>query len=177
MDISKIKRRFASEEARATDAPSAAGNAINASLQRNPTYSSPTADGSQFRSKFATALHEVADLYKMEVSDQMHLKSIEVISSQLSLEFANILQDEHLRIGTTQKALNLYLKTLWCLDLERPDPPHCPVDGTILGRANISGKWTELDSSEVYMEWIKRLRSHALGIGFDTLAEWELVVW
>jgi hypothetical protein len=172
-----IKKRFAAEAAKATDAESAARNAILASLQRNPTYSSPTADGGKFHRAFATALHEVADLYNSDVSEGDHVKVIQSISSQLSAEFPNILKGNRLRIGTTQKALNLYLKTLWCLDLERPDPPHCPVDGTILARVKISGKWTELDSSEVYMQWIERLRTHALRISFDTLAEWELVVW
>jgi hypothetical protein len=38
-----------------------------------------------------------------------------------------------MRIGLAQKALNLYLKYLWCLG-EIHEPPHCPLDSIVLGQ-------------------------------------------
>jgi hypothetical protein len=41
------------------------------------------------------------------------------------------------RVGTAQKALNLYLKYLWCLG-EIKTPPHCPFDRGIIQMLPVS---------------------------------------
>lgn len=68
------------------------------------------------------------------------------------------------RIGLAQKALNLYLKYLWCADLAAR-PPHCPVDAIILAAAGIKDAtpWTKLDSIDEYARLIERLRSRSAG--------------
>ena len=99
------------------------------------------------------------------------------MADALSSDYKGDLVLGRLRIGTVQKALNLYLKTVWCMEPSWPTPPHCPVDRIILERAGINGSWTKLDSMSTYCEWIERLRKHASGNGFDSVAEWELCAW
>lgn len=85
------------------------------------------------------------------------------------------LSDGRFRIGLAQKALNLYLKYLWCAGFAAR-PPHCPVDAIILESAGIRAAtpWTRLDSIEEYARLIEALRAIASG---RPLAEWELEVW
>jgi hypothetical protein len=51
------------------------------------------------------------------------------------------------------------------------------VDGIILAKARVKGKWTELDSIVLYRDWIEKLRVKASQDGFSNLAEWELASW
>ena len=54
------------------------------------------------------------------------------------------------RIGVAQKALNLYLKHLWCLDWIY-EPPHCPFDNGIIRLLRPTPRetlWTQMDSRE-----------------------------
>ena len=79
--------------------------------------------------------------------------------------------------GTSQKALNLYRKILWCLGLLRMPPAHCPVDRLVILKAKIVGNWTQLDSSEEYTQWISRLRHSAEASGYNARQYWELTAY
>ncbi len=158
---------------------SAMCNAIQASLQRNLTYlpnAHPEAR-QYFRAEFATAIDSQARRYQFGIAEHEHMAVIEEITKKMSQNHASILQNNCLRIGTTQKALNLYLKFLWCLESDWRTPPHCPVDGTVLKAGGILGTWTQLNSLEQYLSWISLLRSFAAKKGFASLAEWELSIW
>lgn len=176
-NIEQLKRKFVDEIAKVTTDEGAARNAIIAALQHNPTYISSNVDGTKFRLALSNQLRRHLEKYNAVVSDKEHCLTITQICESMSSEFAAILRNGRLRIGTVQKALNLYLKTVWCMGLISVEPPHCPVDGTILGKAKIVGKWTELDSIKQYMEWIEKIRSQARSRGFDSLSEWELIFW
>jgi len=154
-------------------------NAITAALQRNLTYEAraSTADRATFRYAFAECLHRYAEQYRNQVTERQHLDIIEQISYELSTQFTSILIHGRLRIGTCQKALNLYLKFLWCLDANWPAPLHCPVDRIVLQAAGLSDAWTKLDSIETYAEWITKIRATALAYGASSVAEWELQLW
>jgi hypothetical protein len=86
-------------------------------------------------------------------------------------EHANALNGSRFRIGSAQKALNLYLKMLWCFD-RIPAPPHCPFDRIVLSHVPDCEriKWTELDSPSEY----RRIVSCARSVAGGSLAEWEL---
>jgi len=154
-----------------------ADNAILAALQRNKTYVAGDIDSGPFRAAFADRLIDQTDRYAASVGDDDHCSVIDQIAADLSTEFANILVEGRLRIGTVQKALNLYLKTLWCMDRHRPAPPHCPIDRRVLEEAGIDKNWTQLVSIEEYREWIEEIRRCAIRSGFDSVAEWELCYW
>ena len=92
----------------------------------------------------------------------------------------NCLQEGHIesnkgriRIGTTQKVLNLYLKYLWVLN-KIPEPPHCPFDGIIIDMMELNEpiRWTKFDDIDVYNKLINKVKDEKM-----TVAEWELGKW
>jgi len=94
--------------------------------------------------------------------------------------FSSIFFKKNLRIGISQKLINLFLKHLWCLDLIN-EPPHCPIDGKIKillsQQFNVNGlrDWTEFDSIDdykKYFEVISKVKNNDLSI-----AQWELNNW
>jgi hypothetical protein len=76
------------------------------------------------------------------------------------------------RIGTAQKALNLYLKYLWCLGKIRM-PPHCPFDAQIIKKIPKSPcqSWTKLKDEEEYLKLVAAANDTANPL---SLAVWEL---
>ena len=129
-----------------------------------------------FRSELARFIREESQNYaqpNQPISDIQHCETIRRISDTLSHRFGNILKGGRMRYGTSQKALNLYLKFLWRLG-KVAVPPHCPVDSNVLEAAGISGSRTWSDSEKEYMGWIDSFRRKA---GTRSLAEWEYAVW
>lgn len=110
--------------------------------------------------------------YANGISEEKHLKNIQNISSDFSINMGpQYLDRNHLRIGTAQKLLNLFLKYLWCLGVIKM-PPHCPFDGVVINALELDDvKWTKLDDITEYNELVK----HARAVAKDKpLAEWEL---
>jgi hypothetical protein len=109
------------------------------------------------------------------ISDDEHCAAIGRISDGLSSKFARNLKDQRFRYGTAQKAFNLYLKFLWRLGLLGDgQPPHCPVDGLVLGAAGLAGSWTWSDDEQEYRRWITQIRRRA---GARSLSDWEFETW
>lgn len=167
------------EETQAGTPEAAMKNSIEAALQHNPTYRADVTNEQKgaFRRSLRECLCKYAPNYKDVVSDEEHIKVINEICESLSSQHGQILRNSRLRIGTVQKALNLYLKFLWCLDQKRAAPPHCPIDRIILTEAGLDGSWTKLDSIELYMDWVSKLRKIAQEEGFESLQQWEMSVW
>jgi len=145
-------------------------------LGRNKTYRDGPDDGIRiaFRTAWATLIRDESRTYAQPVSDSQHCEIIQRISDTLSSTFGELLIDGRLRYGTSQKALNLYLKYLWRLEIITATPPHCPVDRQVLTAGGIDGTWTKCDSEKQYMEWIGMLRVKAKPL---CLAEWEYGIW
>lgn len=157
----------------------AASNSIQAALQHNPTYG-PSVDEKDkhcFRVDWATLLASTAAGYRSTRSDDEHCTALEIIADSLSNRHASILLDGRLRIGAVQKAFNLYLKFMWCMEHNRPAPPHCPIDRPILEYVGIRSNWTAIKDISTYRDLIESLRSHATSDGYSSLAEWELKTW
>jgi hypothetical protein len=85
------------------------------------------------------------------------------------------LKNGRFRIGIAQKALNLYLKYLWCVGLI-PMPPHCPFDSSIIGHLPecMNFNWTAIDSIDDYQKLVNSARKKA---DDKPIAEWELELW
>ena len=148
---------------------------IKAALQRNKVYKNKEhyERREKLRQEWARLLSKEAQAYKNAdhpISDEQHCAAIARIADALSSEFGEILAEGRLRFGTSQKALNLFLKYLWAFH-EIQMPPHCPIDSVVLDRAGIAGSWTKCDSAEEYMGWINEIRKRL------TLAEWENEIW
>jgi hypothetical protein len=96
------------------------------------------------------------------------------LSKELTERFGQYLCGNKFRIGIAQKAINLYLKFLWCMK-EIPTPPHCTIDGRIISTLGLTDAWTKLDSIQEYKQIIEKCKEQA---GKNrSAAEWELETW
>ncbi len=176
--IEQSKKRFL-DFTRVTTSDDAMRNSLTAALQRNLTYqnSANWISRKQFQGEFKRKIYFSAEQYRLGITEERHLETITAISDDLSHHFVCSLVDGRLRIGTVQKALNLYIKFMWCLEQNWNTPPHCPIDRIVLQSVNINEAWTKLDSIKLYSEWISVIRKEAEATKATSIAEWELNLW
>ena len=157
----------------------ALGNCVRAAFGRNRIYKK---DINQYRREnlrcdLKSELLLIAEPYRETIiSEAKHEENIQELSNRLTKKHSAILKEDCFKIGTSQKALNLFLKFLWCLG-KLPgglEPVHCPLDGVILKKASIYKAWTKLNEIEVYRKWITKIRSK---ISPNSLSSWELAEW
>lgn len=147
---------------------------VMATFQRSKTYCNDATNRAKanFRSTLQMLLIKLAENYGQPIQENQHIQNIEYLANDLSVRFSSVLEDGRFRIGSAQKALNLYLKYLWCTD-QIPMPPHCPFDNVIISR--LSGcegiNWTSLDDVSVYKRIVSAAREAANGL---PLSQWEL---
>jgi hypothetical protein len=152
--------------------------ALNGTVQRGKVYrpGSTEAQKRVFRAALRQHLKSFIRQYQRRISEGQHLKNIDNLTTTLSKgKPAEALNEGRFRIGSAQKALNLYLKMLWCLD-RIPMPPHCPFDSVVLSRVPGCGKirWTQLDDLSEYAGIVACAKVEAHGV---PLAEWELSLY
>jgi predicted house-cleaning noncanonical NTP pyrophosphatase (MazG superfamily) len=154
---------------------------LMAAVQRGKTYRENTLERErkQFHQELQRRLEEIAAEYLTDKTDEEHEKSICWLADTLSSSHSAVLRAGRFRIGNAQKALNLFLKYLWCLE-EIPPPPHCPFDFGIINKfkrtlpPGVPTKWTELDRIEHYREYVNAARTLAHP---HSLAKWELEIY
>ncbi len=152
-------------------------NTQGSSFQHAYVYAknTPKQDKRNYVGAFRNKLETLKDTYSQEVSEKDHIKNIENFQEELTREFPNILNGERMRLGPAQKAVNLYLKFLWCLGYIK-EPPHCPIDRTVLTEVGSDINWTKLDDVNEYKKIIELIRARAKE-GKQSIAEWELDLW
>ena len=147
---------------------------LMATVQRGRVYRSDATDAEKasFQAELRRQLQATAATYSAKKTDAAHADNIAALSESLSTSHGAILLDGRFRIGSAQKALNLFLKYLWCIG-EVPEPPHCPFDFQIITKLPRAARcnWTELDSIETYRALVAAARTSAAG---QSLADWEL---
>jgi len=130
---------------------------------------------STLRGALRVELERLAQKYEGGVQEREHFGNIDKLANTLSRTHSKALSGGRFRIGSAQKALNLYLKYLWWLD-RIPSPPHCPFDAMVLSR--VSGcsevRWTQLDSLAEYKRIVECAKAAAKGV---SLSEWELYLY
>jgi hypothetical protein len=150
------------------------GITLAGTAQRSKLYrrESTADERNRFRLALRCTLESLAQQYRTRVTDARHVANIKDLARTLSKRHPDALNGARFRIGPAQKALNLYLKMLWCLD-RIPTPPHCPFDRIVL--SHVPGcervNWTQLDSLPEYERIVRCARSAANGVA---LADWEL---
>lgn len=104
-------------------------------VQRGKLYQKDSSEHQRkaFRRALRFELERLAEQYRGVVSERRHFANIERLSRTLSGKHAKALSGKRFRIGSAQKALNLYLKYMWCLG-HIPIPPHCPFDARVLSK-------------------------------------------
>ena len=152
-------------------------DSIVSAFQRNKVYEgNPSlADREDLRCALRAEIRKTASAYSVPVTETKHCENIRNLADTLTKQFSKILDGRRFKIGTAQKALNLYLKFLWCLGVHKTVPPHCPLDGIILKKAGVYEAWTKLDCIETYKNWIEKVRVKAAR--HNSIAEWELENW
>lgn len=158
-------------------------NSIGAAFQHAGVYVQGLKDNDDqkdaLREALAEKLRSLGTTYINAVAEEVHCQNIVSLADSLTLQFYGILRNGRFRIGIAQKALNLYLKYLWCLG-DIPTPPHCPIDRSIIDKLNLNWRergnfdWTKLDDIEKYKTLIQNCRDKA---GSASVAEWELKEW
>jgi hypothetical protein len=152
-------------------------SSVMASLQRANAYVEGVADDQRerFRAELTATLRDIGRRYSNTVSGSQHEQHILEVMDRASQGCRTALVDQHLRLGIAAKALNLYLKYLWCLG-RIPMPPHCPFDRrviSLLPRA-VQTPWTQMDDLSSYQALVRAAVECAHG---EALAEWELRIY
>ena len=147
---------------------------LMATVQRAHVYV-PNADDkarSNFQKGLRSSLERLQIAYCGPVSEEDHIRNITALSEKLSRDYGDVLSGRRFRIGTAQKALNLYLKYLWCIG-KVPIPPHCPFDYRVIAKLpQCRGiNWTALDDPAQYQALVTAAKAKA---GNMPLAVWEL---
>jgi len=155
-------------------------SSINGALQRASVYRRGVIEKEResFRDVLKSHLSSLGMQYSNgHVTEDIHIGNIDTFADQVSTRCGEFLNNGRFRIGIAQKALNLYLKYLWCLG-RIPPPPHCPFDAIVIGSlpSKVRVAWTRLDSPHDYLALVKAARSKATERG-QSLAEWELTQW
>ncbi|MFZ2629617.1 MAG: hypothetical protein WAX67_12165 [Rugosibacter sp.] len=149
---------------------------LAATAQRSRLYAPNLSedDRKPFQKSLKAALESIASGYKKAVSEDQHVQNITDLAAKLTHKHPALLDGGKMKFGHAQKALNLYLKYLWCLG-KLPMPPHCPIDSIILKKIPkfTQERWTQLDSAERYKSIIASAKAKAKEKGL-LLAAWEL---
>lgn len=129
----------------------------------------------EFHRELRQELERLVPQYRTAVTEDDHLRNIVGLADGLSQSQKKALAGGRFRIGSAQKALNLYLKYIWCLG-DIPAPPHCPFDYQVISRLPgcENQKWTRIDSLDDYRILVEAARREASG---RSLAEWELQLY
>ncbi len=166
MDVQAAQQSFLRDEFH--------GLTLKATVQRARIYAPGLPEGSHsgFQAGLRRALDVAAREYAHNVDEHLHVQRIANLADRISAEHSGVLREGRFRIGPAQKALNLFLKYLWCTSAI-PTPPHCPFDALIIqmlpGPDRLN--WTTLDDLDGYRRLIAAAQRLA---GTTSLAEWEL---
>ncbi len=155
---------------------------VNAAFARAGVYVGEVRDSKKevLRRDLKQALLALVEDYRIGIPDgEVHLENIQRIADRLKEDHKPILRGGRFRLGIAQKAVNLFLKYMWCMS-EIEQPPHCPFDRIVLSAiAKFAPKpplvpWTKMDDPNEYRRYVSAARAAAAGA---PLPEWELRFW
>jgi hypothetical protein len=155
-------------------------NALGAAFQRCPIYAGTVGEGDKntFRDDLSNGLKGLESQYHSPVSDEGHCRNISRLADALTNKHGRILKGRRMRVGVAQKAVNSYLKLLWCHGWIA-EPPHCPLDRVVLSEvSNPPISWTKMEKIGEYKSAIESVRRYISeeGIGLS-IAKWELSMY
>jgi hypothetical protein len=156
-------------------------SSLNGALQRAGIYAENATPKQRkdFREAMRSALRQFGERYKSEVLPRDHVDNIRKLAEiSQNPRFRDFMMDRRPRIGMAQKALNLYLKYLWCVG-EAHTPPHCPFDSRIISHLPPEKRrnWTEITDVKEYESLVTDSTETMKQDKFSSLSEWELEKW
>ena len=123
---------------------------LQVTLQHSQTYKKGISnkEKAEFQQNLKRRLERYSAKYSNPVSEDQHIVNIETLAKEVSDAFKDCLDHKIFRIGSAQKALNLYLKYLWTIGRIKM-PPHCPVDSIVITRLPPSKRrqWTRMNKN------------------------------
>jgi len=133
-----------------------------------------------FKEALKEELRSLAKNYEgQDICGDTHIQTIRAMAERLKNGHTDILNGEKLVFGVAAKALNVYLKYLYCSGFD-VRPPHCPFDYDLIAMlkppAGVEYKWTYAEEAD-YRVWVSLALATAKGGGFDSLSAWEVVTW
>ena len=132
------------------------------------------------RKELRKQLSNLETQYYQGVTDKQHIENIKNLANTITSKFSKDLEGKRFRIGIAQKALNLHLKYMWCMGLIEITPPHCPFDARIISKlpnCQDINNWTQSDSINDYIRWVRDAKVEAEKRKSPTLSDWELQNW
>lgn len=145
-----------------------------------------TRKGREFKDALKSELRRLAKNYiSRDVDDVTHVRTIRGLAHRLTQGHAEVLNGDKLYFGIAHKALNVYLKYLWCAD-PNVRPPHCPFDNGIIvllkPGTGIEHRWSFCNKAPDYCKWVSLAREAATKKGYDpndidALSKWETEEW
>ena len=124
-------------------------------LRRNKTYKTEN-KRYEFRESVKFEVESLSEQYSKSITKEKYINNIEKLSNSISKKHGNCLVGKRFRIGSAQKALNLYLKYLWRLD-RIDEPPLFTLDGTMLNyiqkHLDIKIQWSKKELKK--RQWTK----------------------
>ncbi len=152
---------------------------LNAAFQRNKIYKNKPSKEEE--KAFKEYLRQYMEKWLSDTnsndsySDKDHYRAIVNLSNIISRKFNFLLARNSLKIGTSQKLLNVYWKANWIFRKGIKEPIHCPFDGIIIRKLPAEVKkisWTKIKNIQQYKALVNTARSISNG---QSLAVWELL--
>lgn len=169
MQVTTLQKAFIEDEV--------FGLTLQGTVQRSGLYRAGLTEGDRkaFQSGLKDQLTKLLEHYRNSVGEQQHCRNIEELANRLSAEYTQVLAGGRMKIGHAQKALNLYLKYMWCAGWI-PEPSHCPFDRIVLQYVPECKNmlWTKLDSMTDYNLIVECSK---IAAGGQSLSIWELEIY
>ena len=185
-ELAPLKRRFLKKYNKSLSVNEAARRAMAAATQHNSLYAKNASveQKARLRSDWRDFLLSLEARYRKPRSGEFLIKDILLLRRRMNAHHGTAFRttrhprfntDPGFRLSHAQKSITVFLKHLWCLG-RIAEPPHCPVDGIILGKAGLKypkTKWGYVNDLATHCGQIKCLRA-AANRSKQSLAEWEL---
>ena len=180
--IDKIKEAF---RRKYQNSGSAEYLGVMAAYQRAHLYT-PGQDNRVIRREWESKLASLTRKYKLHSqTEEVFFNDVQELKDHMNSSFPGSFvngtpgYDNEFRLAHAQKSLSICLKHLWIRgELGESTPPVCPIDGVVLKYAHCNDAWTKVNSWEnEYLTHLGFIKAKAEQDGFQSLPEWELVVW
>jgi hypothetical protein len=185
-ELAPLKRRFLNKYNKSLSVNEAARRALAAATQHNSLYAKNASvqQKTRLRSDWKDFLLSLEASYRQPKSGEFLIKDILRLRRRMNAHHGTAFRttphprfntDPGFRLSHAQKSITVFLKHLWCLG-RIAEPPHCPVDGIILGKAGLKypkTKWGYVNDPATHCGQIEFLRK-AADKSAQNLAEWEL---
>lgn len=165
----------------------AATLAMDVSVKQNPTYSDGV-DHKEIREYWSRKLIALLPKYQKAkpVRVSSFIRDVRIMKVKMNSRFPKSFIntgrgddddfDKEFRIAHAQKSLSIFLKHMWCITDNMPEPPVCPIDGNILKAIRNNDTWTKLNDIAIYKTYLNQVRDVAKSNNMSP-AKWELVAW